>query len=491
MVDSDRLEKLNQIKKLGINPYPYSFNQTHHAQEILNKFDELENKKVSVAGRVMSIREHGKLAFIDLYDASGKIQVWISEDNVGKKLFDLLHLIERGDFIGVEGVVAKTKRGEISVKASKYELLTKTLRHLPSVWYGLKDVELRYRQRYVDLIMNPEVRQTFITRNKIISAIREFLVSKGYVEVETPILQPIYGGGFAKPFVTLHNELKMNMYLRISDEMYLKRLITGGFEKVFEFSYDFRNESIDTTHNPEFLQVEMMTTYSDYKDGIKLVEDVMCYAAKKALGKTKVVYQGQELDFAKWEKLTMIESIEKYCGIDVKKSNEKQLIAFLEKNKAEVPADKRKGVLINQIFEELVQPKLIKPTIIYDYPIEVSALARTHRNEPQHTERFEMFVAGFELGNNYTEITDAVELEKRFREELKRGKAGSAEAHPMDEDFLKAMEYGMPPTSGTAIGIDRFVMLLTDSPCIRDVILFPAMRPEIRPEEKKAKKKGK
>jgi lysyl-tRNA synthetase class 2 len=264
-------------------------------------------------------------------------------------------------------------------------------------------------------------------------------------------------------------------------------LITGGFEKIFEFSYDFRNESIDRTHNPEFLQVEMMTAYSDYKDGMKLVEDIMAHAAQKALGKTKVVFQGQELDFAKWEKLTMIEAIEKYCKINVKNLNERKLIAFLEKNKVEVPKDKRKGVLVNQIFEELVQPKLIKPTMIYDYPIEVSALARTHRNEPQHTERFEMFVMGFEVGNNYTEITDAIELEKRFKEELKRGEKGAEEAHPMDEDFLKAMQFGMPPTSGTAIGIDRFVMLLTDSPCIRDVILFPAMRPEERPEEKKKK----
>jgi lysyl-tRNA synthetase class 2 len=280
----------------------------------------------------------------------------------------------------------------------------------------------------------------------------------------------------------------MKMYMRISDEMYLKRLIAGGFERVFEFSYDFRNESIDRTHNPEFLQVEMMTAYSDYKHGMKLIEEIIAHAAKKALGTTKVTFQGQELDFGKWEQLTMIESIKKYCEIDVKKMNEQKLKAFLEKNKVEVPKDKRKGVLINQIFEELVQPKMIKPTMVYDYPIEVSALARTHRNEPQHTERFEMFVMGFEVGNNYTEITDAIELEKRFKEELKRGKAGDAEAHPMDEDFLKAMEFGMPPTSGTAIGIDRLVMLLTDSACIRDVILFPAMRPEEKPKEEKKKK---
>jgi lysyl-tRNA synthetase class 2 len=488
MVDADRLEKLKQLQKLGINPYPYSFNQTHHAQEILDNFPKLENKKVSMAGRIMSIREHGKLAFVDLTDSSGKIQIWISEDGVGKKLFELLHLLERGDFVGIDGVVTRTKRGEISVKADKLELLTKTLRHLPGTWYGLKDVELRYRMRYVDLMMNPEVRKTFITRSKIIAAMREYLVSKGYVEVETPILQPIYGGGFAKPFVTVHNELKMKMYMRISDEMYLKRLIAGGFERVFEFSYDFRNESIDRTHNPEFLQVEMMTAYSDYKHGMKLIEEIIAHAAKKALGTTKVTFQGQELDFGKWEQLTMIESIKKYCEIDVKKMNEQKLKAFLEKNKVEVPKDKRKGVLINQIFEELVQPKMIKPTMVYDYPIEVSALARTHRNEPQHTERFEMFVMGFEVGNNYTEITDAIELEKRFKEELKRGKAGDAEAHPMDEDFLKAMEFGMPPTSGTAIGIDRLVMLLTDSACIRDVILFPAMRPEEKPKEEKKKK---
>ncbi len=478
MVEEERLGKIKKLRELGVDPYPYKYKITNHAQEITKNFSKFENKTVSVAGRIISLRGHGKLVFSHIRDESGDIQIIVMYNEVGAGPFEQFELYDIGDIIGVTGKVFKTKAGEITVKVKKLELLSKSLRPLPSTWYGLKDVEIRYRQRYLDLIMNPDVRKTFITRSKIISAIREFLINKEYTEVETPILQPIYGGGFAKPFVTLHNELKMNMYLRISDEMYLKRLVVGGFEKIFEFSYDFRNESIDRTHNPEFLQVEMMTAYADYKDGMKLVEDVMVYAAKKALGKTKVVYNGQELDFAKWEKLTMIDSIEKYCKIDVKKLNEQKLIAFLEKNKVEVPEDRRRGILINQIFEELVQPKLIKPTMIYDYPIEVSALARTHRNEPQHTERFEMFVAGFEIGNNYTEITDPIELEKRFREELKRGEKGDKEAHPMDKDFLKAMEFGMPPTSGTAIGIDRFVMLLTDSPCIRDVILFPAMKPE-------------
>jgi len=478
MVDADRLQKLKELQKLGINPYPYSFDRKNYANEIKENFSKLEGKKVSVAGRLMSKREHGKLAFADLADSTGRIQIWLSEDALGKKNYNLLKHIETGDIIGIKGTATKTKRGEVSVKADSIEILTKSLLHLPPSWYGLKDIELRYRQRYLDLIMNPEIRKTFATRSKIIAAMREFLVNRSYVEVETPILQPIYGGGFAKPFVTKHNELKMNMYMRISDEMYLKRLIVGGFDKVFEFSYDFRNEGIDRTHNPEFLQVEMMTAYADYKDGMKLIEEIIAYAAKKALGTTKVSFQGNELDFAKWEKLTMAESIKKYCKIDVTKLSGQQLVAFLKKNKVEIPDDKRKGVLINQIFEEVVQSKLIKPTIIYNYPVEVSPLARTHREEPQHTERFEMFVMGFEVGNNYTEITDAIELEKRFREELKRGQAGDEEAHPMDEDFLKAMRYGMPPTSGTAIGIDRLIMLLTDSPCIRDVILFPAMGPE-------------
>jgi lysyl-tRNA synthetase class 2 len=500
MVDAERLEKLKALRKAGIEPYPYSFEQDHHAEDIKNNYSELEGRAVSVAGRLVSLREHGKLTFADLQDQSGNIQLWLAEDSLGEENYSCLKYLESGDIVGAEGIVTKTKKGEISVKARKLVLLAKTLRNLPSQWYGLKDVELRYRMRYVDLIMNPEVRKTFIIRNKIISAMREFLNEKGYVEVETPILQPIYGGGFAKPFVTIHNELKMKMYLRISDEMYLKRLIVGGFEKVFEFSYDFRNESIDRTHNPEFLQVEMMTAYADYKAGMRLVEDVISYAAKKALGNTSVNFQGTELDFSRWERLTMLESIEKHCGINAERLSEKQLLAFLEDNKLEIPADKRKGNLINQIFEELVQPKLIKPTIIYDYPVEVSALARACRDNPRFTERFEMFVMGFEVGNNYTEITDPLELEKRFREELKRGEAGEEEVHPMDADFLKAMEHGMPPTAGTAIGIDRLVMLLTNSPCIRDVILFPAMRPEesevkketeIRPEDKEVKKKPK
>ena len=475
-----RIEKIRQIREMGINPYPYKFNQKNHSSEILEKFRGLKSheqtkEKVSMAGRIMTIRLMGKASFLHLQDETGKIQVYLRQDDIGEKSYNLFKKFDIGDIMGVEGLVFKTKAGEISIWAKKIELLSKSIRPLPEKWHGLKDTEIRYRKRYLDLISNPGVKETFILRSKIINSIRNFLKNKEYLEVETPILQPIYGGGFAKPFITHHNKLKMKMYLRISNEMYLKRLIVGGFEKVFEFSQDFRNESIDTTHNPEFLAIEMMTAYVDYFYGMDLLEDLMIHVCNEVLGTTKVKYQEKIYDLSKWNRLTMVDSIKKYLKIDVEGMDANELKNFAIKRKIKL-VGMRKGELINSIFEGLVQPELAQPTIIYDYPVEVSPLARECKNKEGYTERFEMFIHGVEYGNNYTELTDPKVIEKRFKEELKRGEEGDEEAHPMDKDFVEAMEYGMPATCGTAIGMDRFIMLLTDSSSIRDVILFPTLK---------------
>jgi len=479
----ERRKKLEALKTMGVNPYANRFEQTHKMKEIVEKYskikagNKLERTNVSVAGRVRSLRIHGGGGFADLEDASGKIQIWMSLETVGKKQYTVYEKLDIGDIVGVKGFVFKTQRGELSIWVKELKLLTKSLRPLPSTWFGLKDVETRYRQRYLDLLMNPEVKKNFEIRSKVIQAIREYFVKKGYLEVETPILQPVYGGAFARPFVTHHNALDMEMYLRISNEMYLKRLVVGGLEKVFEFSPDFRNEGIDTSHNPEFLMMEAMTAFTDYRDGMKLIEDATVYAVKKALGTTKVNYQGNLIDFTPpWKRIKMVDAIKEHTKMDVIKTSESELKKFLKNHRIDVKDESKKGELIDVIFEEFVKPKLIQPTIVYDYPIEVSALSKRCDDNPQFTERFEQFIAGKEVGNNYTEIQDPNELRKRFEEELKRGKAGDEEAHPTDEDFIRAMEYGMPPTCGIAIGIDRLIMFLTNSSSIRDVILFPALR---------------
>ncbi|MGB9675148.1 MAG: lysine--tRNA ligase [Candidatus Nanoarchaeia archaeon] len=483
MADQDRLQKLEQIKNQGINPYPYSWQQSHHAEEIHSKYAELEGQQVSVAGRIMSIREHGKLCFLDIYDASGKIQIWISAEDVGKKQFNFLKLIERGDWLGVKGIVTKTKRGEVSVRAKEFQLLSKAIRHLPATWYGLKDVELRYRQRYLDLIMNPEVRNIFITRTKIVNAIREYLNKHNFLEVETPIVQPIYGGAAAKPFVTYVNDLKANAYLRISNELYLKRLIVGGFERVYEFSKDFRNESIDSTHNPEFTQLEFYVAYWDYLDVAKFFEDLMSFVAKRVKGTTKINYQGHILDFGKpWQRLTMYEALEKFGGIEIKKCDHAELQKLAKKYALELPKGAPDGLIINELFEELCEDKLIQPTLLMNHPIETTPLCKPHREHPHLVERFEPYVAGMEIGNAYSELNDPILQRKLFEEQVRMRKLGDEEAHPMDEDFLTALEYGMPPTGGMGIGIDRLAMLFSDMPSIKEVLLFPMMKP--REQEK-------
>ncbi len=509
----DRIKKLEHLRSLGIDPFSHKkFQRSHKIAGIREKFsgigpdEKLPGEKVSVAGRIRGIRMHGKGGFADIEDVTGRMQLWVTVDTIGQDSYAAFEKADVGDIAGVKGFVFKTKKGELTVWAESFLLLAKSLRPLPSQWYGLKDVETRYRQRYVDLVMNPEVKKVFATRSRIIQAIREYFVAHGYLEVETPILQPIYGGAFARPFVTHHNALDMKMYLRISNEMYLKRLIVGGLEKVFEFSQDFRNEGVDTTHNPEFLMLEAMTAYDDYRDGMKLFEDLVSYAAQKVLGTAKVEYQGTMLDFTPpWKRVKMADAIKEHLGIDVMKSSEKELEDFIKKRGIKIKPDHRKGELINVIFEEFVESKLVQPTIVHDYPIEVSALAKKCDDNQQFTERFEVYIAGREAGNNYTEINDPLELARRFREEMKRGEAGDEEAHPMDEDFLRAVEYGMPPTCGIGVGMERIIMFLTNSPSIRDIMLFPALRTtkeeiygdedkfrvEKKPEEKKKSPKNK
>ena len=480
---AERKKKLEAIRAMGVNPYDNRFERTHEIKEIIEKHskikadEKLKKVKVAITGRIRGLRKHGGGSFADLEDFSGKIQFWISLDSVGKEVYDLFEKIDVGDIVGIKGFVFKTKKGELSVWVEEFKLLAKSLRPLPSNWFGLKDVETRYRQRYVDLIVNTQVRKTFEVRSKVIQAMKEYFIKNGYLEVETPVLQPVYGGAFARPFATHHNALDMKMYLRISNEMYLKRLIVGGLEKVFEFSLDFRNEGVDTSHNPEFLLMEAMTAYTDYKDGMKLIENLTVHTVKKVLGTTKVNYLGTQIDFSSpWKKIKMVDAIKEHAKLDAVKSSEIELKNFLKKHGLEVKEDVKRGELVDLIFEELVEQKLIQPTIVYDYPTEVSPLSKKCDDNPQFAERFELFVAGKELGNNYTEIHDPIELRRRFTEELKRSEAGDEEAHPMDEDFLRAVEHGMPPTCGIAIGIDRLVMILTNSPSIRDVVLFPALR---------------
>lgn len=483
-IREDRIKKLEELRKCGIDPFSHKKFETRHSiSNIKVEFskikpnEKLPKEKISLAGRIRGIRRHGKGGFADIENLTGRIQFWIALDTVSEKEYKVFEKTDVGDIVGIQGYIFKTVKGELSIWVKSFTLLSKALRPLPSEWYGFKDVETRYRQRYVDLIMNTEVKKTFEIRSKIIQAMREYLVKNGYLEVETPILQPIYGGAFARPFVTHHNALDMKMYLRISNEMYLKRLIVGGLEKVFEFSPDFRNEGIDTSHNPEFLLLEAMTAYTDYKDGMKLVENLIAYAAKKIVGTTKVNYQGVEIDFTPpWKRLKMVDAIKEYLKLDVMKSSEEKLKDFLKGHGFEVKESSKRGELIDVIFEEFVESKLIQPTIIYEYPIEVSALAKKCDDNTQFTERFEFFIAGREAGNNYTEINDPLELKRRFVEELKRSETGDEEAHPTDEDFLRAVEYGMPPTCGIGIGMDRIIMILTNSPSIRDVILFPALR---------------
>jgi len=480
----ERLKKREALIKAGINPYPYSYQQTHHARDVKQahaglKPEQRTDDVVSVAGRIMTMRVMGKALFLTLQDETGTLQVYARRDDLGDEQYSLLKKLDLGDIIGVRGVVFTTKTGEITVHASSYVLLVKSLRPLPEKYHGLQDVELRYRQRYVDLIVNPEVRRTFVLRTKIIQSMKRTLEKHGFLEVETPTLQPVYGGANARPFVTYHNALNQRLYLRISNELYLKRLLVGGFERVYEFVKDFRNEGIDRTHNPEFTQVEWYQAYGDYEDGMRLFEEVVVNAARDALGTTKIVYQGVEIDLSPpWRRLRMVDALKEFVGIDVLSMSRDDLLAYCDQHGIEYD-NSSWGMLVQAIFEAQCEDRLVQPTFIIDHPVESTPLAKPHRSgDHRFVERFEPYINTWEVGNGYSELNDPVLQRKFFEEQVERGRGGEDETHPMDEDFVRALEFGMPPASGVGLGVDRIVMLLTDSPSIRDVILFPTLKPQ-------------
>jgi len=479
----ERLKKLEKLRQKGIEAYPARFSRTHTAEQVIEEYSALgpgewTNQTVRLAGRIIARRRMGKASFIDIQDQSGKLQGYAKIDTLGQEKYEVFKDLDIGDFIGVEGVIFKTEKGELSVHIENFSILSKALRPLPEKWHGLVDVEARYRQRYLDLISNEESRRIFVIRSRIVSAMRRFLDSQGFLEVETPILQPLYGGAAARPFTTYHNVLDQRLYLRISDELYLKRLIIGGFEKVYEIGKDFRNEGISTKHNPEFTMMECYQAYADYRDMMELTEQMIAQIAKEALGTTRIRYQGHEIDLSPpWPRITLREAILKETRIDIEEHNTLEgLHQQLKKRSLKIDPQRSWGKLVDEIFKEYVEPKLIEPTFIIDYPLELSPLAKRKEDKPYLVERFEPFVGGVELGNAFSELNDPLDQRQRFemQEELRRG--GDEEAQALDEDFLIALEHGMPPTGGLGIGLDRLTMLLTDSASIREVILFPALR---------------
>lgn len=484
-IRNERIKKLEILKEKGIEPYPASVSRDYSIAEILENFEKLSESEKSffTVGRIMAVRAHGGSVFFDIDDGSGRMQVYLKKDEVGEEQFDLFNeTADIGDFVELKGVVFETKKSEKTIKISTWRMAAKSLSPLPSQWYGLKDVEERYRKRYLDFIFNSEARDIFIKRTQIIRASREFFEKNGYLEVETPILQPIYGGGLARPFKTHHNALDIPLYMRISDELYLKRLIVGGFEKIYEICKDFRNEGIDKFHNPEFTLLEPMTAYKDYKYTMDLIERFYEFVVEKINGSLKVAY-GVVLDFKRpWKKISMVDIVKEKTGFDYNDTKDlddaRSKAIKLRIDKTEVDKLLSIGEILNLIFEEKIQKDLIQPTIIYDYPVEISPLAKKNEKDPRFVERFEQYILGQEHGNNYSELNDPVDLKQRFINETKKKKAGFEEAHQTDKDFLEAVEYGLPPVSGGGISIDRLVMLLTGAQNIRDVIIFPILRPK-------------
>ena len=475
-------DKLKELQEQGKDPYQITkFDRTNTAGEIKANYEKYEQKDVTVAGRIIAKRIMGKASFCTIQDCDEKIQSYVSINDLGEESYKAFKTWDIGDIIGITGFVFKTRTEEISVHAKEVTLLSKSLRPLPEKFHGLKDPDLRYRQRYTDLIVNPEVKETFVLRSKIISKVREILNEKGYLEVETPILNTISGGATAKPFITHHNALNIDMYLRIALELNLKRLIVGGFDKVYELGRVFRNEGMDIRHNPEFTMLELYASYQDYHDMMDITEEIFSRTAKEVLGTTKINYQGQDIDLAPgWRRISMIDSIKEACGIDFNEINtdEEAVILARERN-IEIP-DKTKetrGDVISLFFDEYVEETLIQPTFIYDYPVEISPLAKKSKKDPRLTERFEAFIGGREYGNAFSELNDPIDQYERFKKQVEAREAGDEEAGMMDEDYIQALEIGLPPTGGLGIGIDRLVMLLTDCSSIRDALLFPTMKP--------------
>lgn len=476
-----RRQKLADFRNEGINPYPYRYPRSHTIGEALADFEKLAaaETSISLAGRIMLRRKMGKAIFADIHDLSGRIQIYLKIDLVGEGAFALFDRFDLGDIVGVEGPLFITRTGERTVKVHKFELLSKSLHPLPDKHAGLVDKEMRYRRRYVDLIVNPEVRETFVKRSRIIKSIREFLDSRGFLEVETPVLQPIYGGGSARPFMTHHNTLDFDLYLRIADELYLKRLIVGGFEKVWEFCKDFRNEGMDRLHNPEFSMVELYWAFADYNDIMALFQDLLRKTAFDLHGKYKIPYEEYEIDFEPdFKAISMIDAVKEAIGLDLMPLDFAAARAKAKEHGIDSGDLINWGKVVEAFFEHKVEPHLVQPTFIKDFPMEISPLAKVHRENPRLTERFELYIAGLEMGNAFSELNDPEDQRRRFASQLEQRRLGDEEAQPLDEDFLTALAYGMPPTGGLGFGIDRLIMLLTSSHSIRDVILFPQMRPE-------------
>lgn len=475
-----RRDKLTELQENGRNPFEITkFDVSHKAREIKDNFEALEGQKVTAAGRLMSKRGMGKVGFCHMADITGQIQLFVKKDILGEEEYAIFKKYDIGDIVGVSGEVFKTQTGEISIRVEEITLLSKSLLPLPEKFHGLQDMDLRYRQRYVDLIMNDDVKNTFVVRSKIIRAIREYLDNNGFLEVETPMLNTIPGGAAARPFITHHNALDMDMYMRIATELHLKRLIVGGMEKVYEIGRCFRNEGMDIKHNPEYTSLEIYEAFTDYEGMMDLCENLMRYVAQQACGTEKITYQGVEIDLSHFERLTMIDSIKKYADIDFNEIHTDEEAQAVAKAKG-LEVDKIKntrGDIIALFFDEYVEDKLVQPTFITDYPVEISPLAKRKPLAPELTERFEIFITGREMGNAFSELNDPIDQRERFRAQVALRAAGDDEASMMDEDFLTALEYGMPPTGGIGIGIDRLVMLLTDSYSIRDVLLFPTMKP--------------
>ena len=474
-----RRQKLAALVEAGQNPYEITrYDVTYHSTEIVNNYDALEGQTVSIAGRMTSRRIMGKASFAHLLDGAGDIQIYVKKDDVGEEAYAAFKQDDLGDILGVKGIVFKTKTGEVSVHAQSVTLLCKSLKVLPEKYHGLVDTDLRYRQRYVDMIVNPEVRDTFRKRSRIIAAVREFLDSRGYLEVDTPVLQTVEIGASARPFRTHHNALDLEMFLRIETELYLKRLIVGGFERVYEVGRIFRNEGMDATHNPEFTSVETYQAYADYKEIMEMVEQLYEFVAQKALGTTDVTYQGQVIHLkAPWKRITMADAVKEACGVDwTEWQSDEEARAVCDKMDVHVEKEAKRGDCLAALFDAFVEDTLQQPTFIMDYPVEISPLAKRKPEDPRLTERFEFFMTGHEMGNAFSELNDPIDQRARFEAQVAQRKAEGIKAE-VDEDFVNALEYGMPPTGGLGFGLDRMVMLLTDSPTIRDVLLFPTMKP--------------
>ncbi|WP_102029549.1 lysine--tRNA ligase [Salirhabdus sp. Marseille-P4669] len=480
-----RLEKLHNYQDKGINPFGDKYERTHLTEELVKEYgelskEELEEKAIptTIAGRIMTKRGKGKAGFAHILDLSGQIQIYVRKDAVGEEAYELFTTADLGDIVGVTGTVFKTKVGELSVKVTEFNLLTKSLRPLPEKFHGLKDIEQRYRQRYLDLIVNPESRSTFVTRSKIIQSMRRYLDDQGFLEVETPTMHSIPGGAAARPFITHHNALDIPLYMRIAIELHLKRLIVGGMEKVYEIGRVYRNEGVSTRHNPEFTMMELYEAYADFHDIMELTENLIAHIAKDVLGTTKIQYGDVEVDLEpNWKRIHMVDAIKEQTGVDFwEKMSDERAKELAKEHGIEIQDTMKFGHIVNEFFEQKVEETLIQPTFVYGHPIEISPLAKQNADDDRFTDRFELFIVGREHANAFSELNDPIDQRQRFEAQLKEREEGNDEAHLMDEDFVEALEYGMPPTGGLGIGVDRVIMLLTNSPSIRDVLLFPQMR---------------